>query len=299
MSSPLGSAASWSSCRCRRSSSPESRVPRRSLHAAQLGQPLPQPELGLTRQASHPPRTGAAGGRASGAAPAAARSRRRGRSAGSTRRDRSRPAASRASSVHDARAGERHQRARLGERARRRAPRSWRSRRRSSGGRARRCSAQPASCRSSTAQTVFGSCISARMPSCMRAPPDADTDTSGTPPRARVAGAGELLAHDAAHRAAHEGEVHDREPARPPLDRGRADDHRVAEAGRELGLGEPLAVGRRSKNASGSAERRSGRPPRGRARVGELLDALDGARPGSGGRTAGRREVLASSSSSR
>ncbi len=41
-------------------------------------------------------------------------------------------------------------------------------------------STPPASWSSSTAQTVFGSCISARMPSCMRAPPEADTDTSGT-----------------------------------------------------------------------------------------------------------------------
>ena len=34
---------------------------------------------------------------------------------------------------------------------------------------------------SSTAATVFGICMSARMPSCMRAPPDAATETSGTP----------------------------------------------------------------------------------------------------------------------
>ena len=33
----------------------------------------------------------------------------------------------------------------------------------------------PASCRSSTAQTVFGSCISERIPSCMRAPPELET----------------------------------------------------------------------------------------------------------------------------
>src|SRR5689334_2156364 len=39
----------------------------------------------------------------------------------------------------------------------------------------------PASCRSSTAQTVFGSCISERIPSCMRAPPELVTETRGTP----------------------------------------------------------------------------------------------------------------------
>ena len=38
----------------------------------------------------------------------------------------------------------------------------------------------PASRRSSTAQTVFGSCISERIPSCMRAPPEAVTETRGT-----------------------------------------------------------------------------------------------------------------------
>src|SRR4051794_12410324 len=37
-----------------------------------------------------------------------------------------------------------------------------------------------ASCRSSTEHTVFGSCISERIPSCMRAPPELVTETSGT-----------------------------------------------------------------------------------------------------------------------
>ena len=41
-------------------------------------------------------------------------------------------------------------------------------------------SAKPASCSSSTATTVFGSCISARIPSCMRAPPEAEMEMSGT-----------------------------------------------------------------------------------------------------------------------
>ena len=36
-------------------------------------------------------------------------------------------------------------------------------------------------CRRSTAATVFGSCMSERIPSCMRAPPEAVTQTSGTP----------------------------------------------------------------------------------------------------------------------
>ena len=39
--------------------------------------------------------------------------------------------------------------------------------------------AQRASCSSSTAQTVFGSCTGERIPSCIRAPPEAVTHTSG------------------------------------------------------------------------------------------------------------------------
>jgi hypothetical protein len=46
-----------------------------------------------------------------------------------------------------------------------------------------------------------------------------------------------------AHRAAHEGEIHDRELARPALDHGRAGDHGVTQAGRHLGFGEALRVG--------------------------------------------------------
>ena len=120
----------------------------------------------------------------------------------------------------DARAGEGHQRARLGDQHVAEAREAGQQ----AAGRGVRddeMSAQPASCGSSTAQTVFGSCISDRMPSCMRAPPDADTETSGTSALGgAVAGACELLADDAAHRAAHEGEVHDGQPARPSLDRG-------------------------------------------------------------------------------
>ena len=38
----------------------------------------------------------------------------------------------------------------------------------------------PASRMFSTAQTVFGTCISERIPSCIRAPPEAFTEISGT-----------------------------------------------------------------------------------------------------------------------
>ena len=58
-----------------------------------------------------------------------------------------------------------------------------------------------------------------------------------------LAGAHELLADDAPHRAAHEAELHHRELARLVLDRRPADQHRLTEARRELGFREPLGVG--------------------------------------------------------
>src|SRR5436190_2747516 len=57
-----------------------------------------------------------------------------------------------------------------------------------------------------------------------------------------VAGARELLADDAPHRAAHEGEIHDGELAGRPLDRGVADHHRLAEPGLHLGFRKALGV---------------------------------------------------------
>ena len=57
-----------------------------------------------------------------------------------------------------------------------------------------------------------------------------------------LAGAGEPLADDAPHRAAHEREVHRGDPARMALDRRAAGEDRVAEARPELRLGEALDV---------------------------------------------------------
>ena len=74
-----------------------------------------------------------------------------------------------------------------------------------------------ASRRRSSAASVLASCMSASVPSCIRAPPDALTTTSGIRAVERVLGrAGDLLADDRAHRAAHEPEVHDADgdPAR-------------------------------------------------------------------------------------
>ena len=89
-----------------------------------------------------------------------------------------------------------------------------------------------------------------------------------------LARARELLTDDAPHRPAHEREIHHRESAREPLDPGRARDHRVAETGRHLGLGQSLGVGLEVEELE-----RVARPQRGLvlgegAGVGQLLDPL-------------------------
>ena len=78
----------------------------------------------------------------------------------------------------------------------------------------------------------------------------------------RVAGANELLADGAPHRAAHEREVHHRQLERMAVERRRADDDRLGETGVQLGLGEPLDVGPEVEELERI----------GRANVGRLLD---------------------------
>ena len=140
--------------------------------------------------------------------------------------------------------------------------------------------APPESCSSSIAQIVFGSCMSARIPSCIRAPPDAEMATSGTPGLRRpFTRAHELLPDHAAHRAAHEREVHDGEIACILLDRRRTADDRVAEPGLDLGLRESLGV-----RAKVEEPERIGRAELGvaldeRPWVGQLLDSLPRADP--------------------
>ena len=112
----------------------------------------------------------------------------------------------------------------------------------------------------------------------MRAPPEAVTETSVHAALGRaVAGAGELLADDAAHRAAHEREVHDDELAEVAVDRGAADHRRVAEPRVQLGLDEPLGVRAQVEEA----ERVVGAQVLGlldeAVRVGELRDPRAGA----------------------
>ena len=85
----------------------------------------------------------------------------------------------------------------------------------------------------------------------------------------RRAGAGralarpdELLSDDASHRAAHEGEVHDRELALLAADRRSATDHRVAETRLDLGLGQPLRVRTEIEEAQWIGGAQVARPPR-------------------------------------
>ena len=85
--------------------------------------------------------------------------------------------------------------------------------------------------------------MSARIPSCIRAPPEAETETSGTPASAALSHARTNFSPTTL-------------PIEPPMnaksmtasrhgcsfDRRAADDHRVAEPGLDLRLGQPLRV---------------------------------------------------------
>ena len=240
-------------------------------------------------------RTGLGPGRDRAAAPAAGRSRRRGRSGRSTRPARSPRAASRASSA-----------GRLaGPVKASSAPGSATI----TSPRLAKLASTPAVvgcvitemnaagvwCRTSTAQTVFGSCMSERIPSCMRAPPEAVTQTSGTPLSAARSHARANFSPTAL-------------PIEPPMKAksmtassqgrrsiaGRAGDERVAEPRGHLGLGDPLGVRAEIEEAEriGGAQVLvllvEGTP------VGELVDPARARAPGSGARTAGRRaEALA------
>src|SRR5712691_8108113 len=98
-----------------------------------------------------------------------------------------------------------------------------------------------------------------------------------------VAGAYELLADDAAHRTAHEAEVHDRELARLAVDLGSADYDRVALPGLQLGLCEALGVGAQIEEPERVGRAQVSFLLGERARIGELLDPL----------ACGQREVVA------
>ena len=263
ISSSVGSAAIRSSWRWSRSSSPESRAPRRRSSPPSLREPSGA-DLGLAPLGTAPKRRSS---RAS-----VGRSSERGTIASTwpkrsfdSARPKSSGSFSRVVCCDDARAGERHQRARLGERD---VAQAREAREHAAGGRVRHA-------RRSTAARVVQLLDGARRssaaasargcpPACGHRPTPRPRPAARRGSTARVAGARELLAHDAAHRAAHEREVHDRELAPEALDRGAADDHRVAEAGCELGLRQALDVGSQVEE----------RQRVGRAQVGCLLEKL-------------------------
>ena len=162
----------------------------------------------------------------------------------------------------DARAGEPDEGVRLGDVDVADGRRTRRRRRRSSGRDRTLRNGTPASRRRSSAASVLASCIRARVPSCIRAPPDAQTMISGDPGVERVLGGpGHLLADDRAHRAAHEPEVHDADRDRRAVDaspcpRPRRRAARSPSGRRRAGPG--TASGRRT---------RAGRPTGGRRRA--------------------------------
>ena len=101
----------------------------------------------------------------------------------------------------------------------------------------------PAARRRSSAAIVLASCISASVPSCIRAPPEALTMMSGIARGEGVlGGAGHLLADDRAHRAAHEPEVHDAQRRGRAPERARPPDRGIAHAGGVLGGDEPVRI---------------------------------------------------------
>ena len=157
------------------------------------------------------PRAAPAPARPCRAAPAGARSGRRGRGGSSTRPGRSRRAGSRAVVCFTTRGPENESSAPGSAMMTSPSAAKLAATPPVVGWTSTETKGRPASRSSSTAATVFAICMSASTPSCMRAPPEAATDTSGMPPVEReVGGAGELLAHDRSHAAAQEREVHHR-----------------------------------------------------------------------------------------
>src|SRR5207302_10114632 len=69
-----------------------------------------------------------------------------------------------------------------------------------------------------------------------------DRHERDTAVRGAVTGPRELLADDAAHGTAHEGEVHDCKLARVAVDRSLTDHHRLAQTGLHLRLREAFGV---------------------------------------------------------
>ena len=128
------------------------------------------------------------------------------------------------------------------------------------------------------------------VPSCIRAPPDAETTISGTrSARACLGSAGDLLADDRAHRAAHEREVHDADrdlrvrDAPGPPDRGIAHPGRGCAAATPIGV--RLLVDEPERIDRFSPASRSAKEPR----IDDPFERAPGPTAGSGGRSVGRR----------
>ena len=100
----------------------------------------------------------------------------------------------------------------------------------------------PSASRASAAE-IFAICMSDRMPSCMRAPPEVETRIRGRrSASARSAARVDLLAHDRAHRAGHEEELHGADDDRNALERARPDDDRVRGPDVLFRVAQPVAV---------------------------------------------------------
>ncbi len=252
--------------------------------AAETRQPLTQPVLGLTRHC----RRAARAWPCTAAAPSAGRSRRGGRSEGWTPREAEvvRELLTRGL-LDDARTGERDQTHRLGDGdiAETREAREY-----AGGGRVGEDVQQRAA---RVAQVLdradrLRQLHRDRIPSCMRAPPEEVTATSGTRRSAACSHARtNFLADDAAHRAAHEAEVHHRELAGLAVDLGSADHDRVALAGLQLGLGEAFGVRPQVEEAERIGGAELAVPPPRRTRCRRAARSARAPRAGSGGRTGG------------
>ena len=231
--------AAAAAARARRKAS----CPRRSLHARELGQPVAEAELGvgasrpgIANRRSSPPSVGRSSAAGDDRVDVAEAEVRLGEAevVGKLLARRL---------CDDARACERRSARRARRGGRRRAMAKLAStppvvgcattetapRRRPAAPRPRRPSSASASARGSP-------------PACARRPKPKPRRAAGRRSGGVLAGARELLADDAPHRAAHEREVHHREAARVLLDRSGAGDDRVAEPRLQLGLGEPLGV---------------------------------------------------------
>ena len=127
----------------------------------------------------------------------------------------------------------------------------------------------------SSATTVLAICIKERIPSCMRAPPEAVTDHQG---HRLIDGSGneqrEALADHRAHRTAKEPEVHDPQRHAPPGQSTEAGEHRLRQPGLVLRFGEPVHIGATVVEVEGIRRLKVTRHLLPGAGIGQLRDPL-------------------------